>query len=69
MEKFLTEFIQYNGLLTAMLFMIPWVLGVCVLIESTVVKLIKLYWNDLWKGMNDNKRYTVNTFTFTTKRW
>ena len=43
-----------NDILFSILFFItPWAIGVSCILDF----LIKLYWNCLWKGMKEEKRY------------
>jgi len=69
MKRFIQEFLQYNDWLTIGLIVIPWIVGLVIILDNILVKPIQWYWNNLWKGMNDTKRYKVITYTFTTKLW
>jgi hypothetical protein len=74
MGKALSEFIQFNSYLTLVLFLIPWFLGVAILLsEFTVLPFIKLckwfYHSYLFKGINDNKRIEFKAYTFKTELW
>jgi hypothetical protein len=55
----LLEFITYNDYLTLLLLLIPWAIGISVVLAV----LIEKYWSWVWKGMEEEARYFYVKFS------
>lgn len=51
--RVLIELITYNGVTFVLFVLIPWALGIAIVLDIFFL----YFWNKLWKGMEEEKRY------------
>ena len=51
--RVLIELITYNGVTFVLFVLIPWALGIAIVLDIFFL----YFWNKLWKGMEEKKRY------------
>ena len=51
--RVLIELITYNGVTFVLFVLIPWALGIAIVLDIFFL----YFWNKLWKGMEKEKRY------------